>query len=358
MSENSSIGWTDHTLNPWWGCVKVHTGCRSCYAEAFDKRVGGDHWGNGPRRMILGEWGKPAKWDREAAEKFGRRARVFCASMCDIFEDYNGPVVDQQGNPVPLRDQVGNWTVPLLRDRALSIIEHTRNLTWLLLTKRPENIRAMVPRHWLESWPEHVWTGTSPCNQETADACIGHLLMVPGFHFLSCEPLLGPLDLTRVAAGPLCPQRPNHRVDVLRGGTWELTTGMVPKAQLPEFVNHSDMNRVHWVIVGGESGKARPCNVAWVRAIVKQCAASETPCFVKQLGSNVVCPNHQISDWLDECGKFGVDGTHTFGTVMQGDPVKVVGLGRKGDDPSLWPSDLRVQNWPESMNGALHVTAG
>lgn len=354
MSENSSIGWTDHTFNSWWGCVKVHAGCTHCYAESFDKRVGGSHWGNGPRRMILGEWGKPAKWNAEAIEKFGRRARVFFCSMCDLFEDYNGPVVDQQGNPVPIPGDTGHWTVPALRQRVFNIIEKTPNLTPLLLTKRPENIRAMVPHYWLDNWPEHVWTGTSPCNQETADACIPDLLSVPGRHFLSCEPLIGPLDLLRVKAGALCPQRPAHRVDVLRGGTWDLRTGMVPARELPEFVNHSDMARIEWVIVGGESGKARPCNVAWIRSVVKQCGDSGTPCFVKQLGSNVVCRNDEISDWLDECS-MSLDCVETEGVRMQGDLVTMVGLGRKGDNPDLWPSDLRVQNWPESMNGALHA---
>lgn len=87
MSSETKIQWTDHTFNPWWGCTKVHDGCKNCYAEAFDKRVGGAHWGTrASRRMILGEWGNPAKWNKVAAAS-GVRARVFCASMCDLFEE-------------------------------------------------------------------------------------------------------------------------------------------------------------------------------------------------------------------------------------------------------------------------------
>jgi protein gp37 len=85
--KNSEINWCDHTFNPGWGCSKVSPACDHCYAEAWDKRYGGDHWGKGAPRRMFGEahWQEPVKWNR-ALEGTGRRERVFCASMADVFE--------------------------------------------------------------------------------------------------------------------------------------------------------------------------------------------------------------------------------------------------------------------------------
>lgn len=214
MSENTNIEWCTHTFNAWWGCTKVHTGCANCYAEATDARWGGDHWGkDASRRMILGEWGKPAKWNREA-EAAGTPATVFASSMCDVFEAFDGAVVNQQDqrlyierpgrlinaeiarNLITTTDTGDPVTLAYLRSKLWPIIESTPWLRWLLLTKRPENIMGMVPESWREAWPAHVWTGTSPVNQKTADECIPHLLKVPGKHFLSVEPMVGPVNVS------------------------------------------------------------------------------------------------------------------------------------------------------------------
>jgi protein gp37 len=104
MSQNSPIEWTDHTFNPWWGCVKVSPACAHCYAEQVDRRYGSygqpgapskgipaqaPHWGPGSERRFFGDkhWNEPLKWNA-AAQKAGKRARVFCASMADVFEDH------------------------------------------------------------------------------------------------------------------------------------------------------------------------------------------------------------------------------------------------------------------------------
>jgi protein gp37 len=293
MSSNSDIQWTNHTFNPWWGCTKVHSGCTNCYAETLDKRFGPSHWGNNPRRMVLGEWGKPAKWNAQAAD-LGVKARVFCASMCDLFEDYQGPVVDQQGKEL-------EWTVDRLRRRVFEMIEKTPWLEWQLLTKRPENVTRMVPSEWLDQWPTNALTGTSPCNQETADKCIKDLAQVPGRRFLSCEPLVGPIDIS-----------------------------------LPLHIGWID-----WVIVGGESGNnSRPCDIDWIRRVVTDCKAEGVPVFVKQLGSK---PRE-----LNKRGRAHVS-LMPFEWDDGGENIErwYKPRDKKGGDPSEWPEDLRVRQFPE-----------
>lgn len=314
MSENTNIEWCNHTFNAWWGCMKVHTGCKNCYAESWDARWGGKHWGpNASRRMILGEWAKPYQWN-EAARIAGVPATVFASSMCDVFEDFTGPVVDQQGKPVvargcfsPLLESLltdkREWTIPALRRRLFDIIRETTNLRWLLLTKRPKNIIKMVPRHWVNGdasggWPAHVWTGTSPVNQETADECIPELLNVPGKHFLSVEPMLGTVDLSAYF-----------------GGEYVALPG--------DRVERSYNFGIHWVICGGESGaNARPFDVAWARSLRDRCKAAGVPFFAKQLGSKPM-----------------------RGVLGEGDPITI--KHKKGGDPTEWPEDLRVRELPD-----------
>jgi len=86
--KNSKIEWCDHTFNPWWGCAKVSPGCAHCYAESLAKRTGNAVWGHESPRRFFGDshWNEPLKWDA-AAKAEGRRKRVFCASMADVFED-------------------------------------------------------------------------------------------------------------------------------------------------------------------------------------------------------------------------------------------------------------------------------
>ena len=125
MGAESKIEWTDHTFNPWWGCEKVSPGCAHCYADAFAKRLGHGTtrpklWGPGSERKVASEamWREPIKWNR-SAEKAGKRARVFCASMADVFEDRPDLLVP--------------------RARLFRLVAATPHLDWLLLTKRPEN---------------------------------------------------------------------------------------------------------------------------------------------------------------------------------------------------------------------------
>lgn len=251
MGKASGIQWTNHTFNPWWGCEKVSPGCKHCYAETFAARPihvlpGGGKgalpiWGGAStvRRFFGdGHWRDPVAWNR-AAEKAKTRARVFCASMADVFEDR--------------RDLDAH------RARLFELIEATPWLDWQLLTKRPQNMARLAPDRWRDGWPENVWAGCTVENQEESDRRIKHLLMVPArVRFLSMEPLLGPADLD----------------------PWFTTIG-APEDRLPPE------QALHWIIVGGESGKgARPFDLAWARDLIRQCDAAGVAMFLKQLGSN------------------------------------------------------------------------
>lgn len=227
--ENSEIAWTDNTFNPWIGCTKVSDGCKNCYAEALmDKRMGKAKWGPQGVRVKTGAdyWKQPIRWNRKA-EREGKRVKVFCASLADLFED-NG--------------QVENWRMDLFE-----LIDDTPALDWLLLTKRPENVMQMVPYSWIVvGFPENVWMGTTVEDQKAADTRIEELELIPArIRFLSCEPLLGPIDF--------------H--------------GNIP---------------FNWCIVGGESGaNCRPMKAEWAISIKKQCDAAYVPFFMKQLSQTV-----------------------------------------------------------------------
>lgn len=253
MAENSKIEWCDHTFNPWAGCTKVSPACDNCYAEADQKRFRFVEWGaNAPRRRTSAAyWKQPLKWNAEA-EKDGSRRKVFCASWADVFDNHKS--IDPQ------------WRLDLWE-----LISETPNLDWLLLTKRPQNFKRYLPDEWDGGtwggpWP-NVWLGTTVENQQEADRRIPHLLDVPArVRFLSCEPLLGPVDLTRIFH-----DHPAH-TDALRGIYWS------ERGQKEE-------GQIHWVIAGGESGpNARPSHLDWFRDLRDQCAAADVPFFFKQWG--------------------------------------------------------------------------
>lgn len=260
MGEGSRIEWTDHTFNPWIGCTKVSEACRHCYAETYADRYQIATWGPGGTRKRTAEstWAQPRKWSRQAKAE-GVKRFVFCASLADIFE---------------ARDDLDPIRADLWR-----LIEECDGLTWLLLTKRPEEIRRRVPAAWLEpgGWPAHVWAGTSVEDQPAADTRIPHLLGVPApVRFLSMEPLLGPVDLGKL--WPMCWSHPARMTlaEARANGSAKLA---------PQKLAHRDARRIDWVIVGGESGPgARPMHPAWARSVRDQCAAAKVPFHFKQWG--------------------------------------------------------------------------
>jgi len=136
MGVVTKIAWCDHTFNPWWGCTQVSPLCDHCYAMMLDIRwFQRAHWGPGvPRRYFGGaHWHAPLKWDRSAQQE-GRRHRVFCASMADVFDNE----VDQ------------------VRDRLWWLTRQTPNLDWIVLTKRIGYAPDMLPEDWGAGYP-NVW---------------------------------------------------------------------------------------------------------------------------------------------------------------------------------------------------------
>lgn len=315
--QNSKIEWTDHTFNAWEGCTKVSPGCAHCYAETRNARFGGGeapNWGKGaPRRRTSPDnWKQPLKWDSAAETAMLRagmdralqpyvRPRVFCASLADWLDD-----------EVPIA-----WLVDLL-----VLMHATPNLDWLLLTKRPQNFATRIreARAWMIghlyaqtergqsmirvnpnlaaglpligkpvdklrseyaryadalemvcAWtcsdaenrddepPANVWIGTTVEDQQRADERIPILLTIPArVRFLSCEPLLGRVNLGLM--------------------------GTVPKDIAPAAYTMT-YQMIHWVICGGESGKdARPMNPDWARHLRSQCETFKVAFFFKQWG--------------------------------------------------------------------------
>lgn len=241
MGKGSGIAWTDHTFNPWWGCVKVSPACDNCYAEAWDARFadeGQAHWGKDAARKFFGEkhWNEPLKWNRDARKAHNtvaapgvprkQRTLVFCASMADVFESG--------------REDLTAW-----RFKLWSTIVQTPYLTWLLLTKRPQNIKRMLPEElagapniWLGTTiesPEYVWRAETLVTENPRASA----------RFVSAEPLVA-----SIAA--------------------EIEPYLFPGG-------------IDWLISGCESGAgARSTPTDWYRELLRRCTAKGARFFLKQ----------------------------------------------------------------------------
>lgn len=228
MGANTTIEWTTHTFNGWWGCTEVPlpsgSACDNCYAREFAKRFG-VKWGNEAERRIASEnvWAQPLMWNN-AAEKAGRRDTVFAFSMGDVFEPKHG-------------------LEPYVK-RLRGLIADTPNLIWLLLTKRPAVAAMMVDRMGL---PDNALVGVTIESQEAFDARRRQIESIGKTVFLSCEPMLSAINF--------------------------------PPGWLETYCE--------WVICGGESGhKARPMQPDWARGLRDQAVAAGTPFFFKQAKIN------------------------------------------------------------------------
>jgi len=321
MSANTSIEWTDASWNPIrglkgrWSCTKVSPGCQNCYAEAMNVRFGGPPY-------TVGEDG--LRLDYEALElplRWRKPRRVFVCSMTDLFDTRV---------PAP-------WI-----EKIFDVMVRASHHTYQVLTKRSNRMRdilgprprgiglyaaeGLVPRPW-----PHIWLGVSVEDQERADERVPDLLETPAaVRFVSAEPLLGPVDFTRVDGSTR---------DALKGYDFEL---IEPWPDNPP--------KVDWVIVGGESGPgARPCDLAWIRSIRDQCRAAGAAVFVKQLG-RWIAGDHAgfcAQSWLFPGGSRWVPPVIGYRADHRPEGAVAFSLmDLKGGSWSEWPADLRVREWP------------
>lgn len=272
---NTSIEWTDKSWNPiaayyegkrGWMCSKPSIGCQHCYAEKINLRLG-----NGlrytPENAAKVDWqlvnlDEPGKWRKPQ--------RCFVESMGDLFHE---------SLPDELIGRV--WS------KMLEFPQHT----FQVLTKRPGRMRELVTRLTDEAArkglrsADHIWLGTSVENQEQADRRVAELLKIPAaVRFLSCEPLLGPVDLVNLAQKM---QFGEHCYNALACDVDPVDDG--------EFAGRC----VNWVIVGGESGpNARPMVLEWAIDLREQCRLAGVPFHFKQMGTRPMLSGkpYRISD--------------------------------------------------------------
>ena len=249
MGKDSKIEWTDHTVNLWWGCSKVHTGCKNCYAEYFsDVRYKKNLWGKESKRQrIKSAFSDLDKYQRKAAEE-DKISKIFCGSMMDIFEEDS-----LLHNPDELNSSIHDLRVKLFNK--INNGEYN-NLIFLFLTKRPENILNSIPAIWINKIPKNVWFGVSISNQKTADRYL-EIMQQLNFDnlFLSLEPQIGGIDL---------------------------------------FSFLKKVN-IKWIIQGGESGhKRRSFEIKWAYDILTQCRNFGIAYFFKQIDKIQPIPSDLI----------------------------------------------------------------
>ncbi len=289
----TEIGWTHRpntvgrTWNPVQGCRRISPGCQHCYAERLAARFAETGWSKGLIDLKTRKWNGNARLaNHKLGEPFGwaNPATVFVNSMSDLF--YDGFSFEEIAAVFGVMWANPQHTFQILTKRAKRMREWFR---WIA-TVSPElgpigycvaEATAALPDHRKGymvraaqvaheagvalggAWPlPNVWIGTSSENQETAEERIPDLLATPAaVHFISAEPLIGGIDLTRI-------------------GQWQ----GAPLSALEEIVGFVNRPPLSWVVIGCESGPgARDCDNEWVRTLVAQCAAQRVPVFLKQL---------------------------------------------------------------------------
>lgn len=302
MAKESGIEWTDATWNPVTGCEKVSEGCANCYAEKTSERLatmGQDKYQDvtedgrwtGSVRVHPDVIDEPRDWPAR---------RVFVCSMSDLFH----PDV-----PVEHLDQV------------FQVMHEADQHIYQVLTKRPRRMAGYLKRELPWDDPEHgslgdllsetdthIWVGTSVEHQDAADERIPALLDArASLRFLSCEPLLGRVDLTT----RWCPACGREALGAVERELCPYCQTRMHLLPAPEGID--------WVIAGGESGRdPRPVEPKWISGLIHQCRESGTPIFVKQLGSA----------WANAAGADDA----------------------KGGDPEEWPEAYRHREWPEEVD--------
>lgn len=254
MGDKSKISWCNATWNPIVGCTIVSPACTNCYAmqwanQMLDGNPKSPHY-DGTTKKVNGNavWtgkiniapdsilNKPLDW---------RKPRIiFVNSMSDLFH-------------VDVPDK---WI-----DMIIEVIKQCPQHRFLVLTKRPQRMRDYMVNYYMKHTevPHNLWLGVTAENQETANERVPLLLETPAFiRFVSAEPLLGPIDFSKVYEG--------------KENSYSSKAEPYPK--------------LDWVIVGGESGKnARPTHPDWIMDILHECNQFNTPFFFKQWGEFCPC---------------------------------------------------------------------
>ena len=358
MGETSSIAWTDATVSFWWGCTKVGPGCDHCYAEQWDRRVGGAHWGVGvPRRKIASavklmhrldnqysEWAADAEVARGNARAFGlpvpdmaNRRRVFVQSMSDLFDL---EVPDEWFHEA--------WDTCHACDR----------INLQIVTKRLPAIEKRMAQSARAGWPQHAGLIATVVNQEEADRDVPRLLALKArlnipWVGLSIEPMLGPITLKPewlggedeveaqrgvcLSGGSERRGQSSSQADAPTGAGNQAETSGRREApvdcerlrnQIPSGIQNRARRSVgiSWVISGGESKQGkdhqpRTFDLAWARSLRDQCSEAGVSFFMKQLGSNPIDSDRFVDDVPDP----------------------------KGANPEEWPHGLQVRQFPPQL---------
>lgn len=243
----TTIEWTDETWNPVTGCTKVSAGCKNCYAERITERFGRQKFTD----IILhrDRVDQPFKWKKPRM--------VFVNSMSDLFHE----------------DIPDGFIVNVF----CTMVSNQRH-TFQVLTKRPERMREVIGNSRVMP---NVWLGVSCEDQETANERIPCLLQTPAaVRFVSCEPLLGPIDFYE--CGSLGPEMGDPvAFSALKG--FDGGDPVIPG--------------IDWVIAGGESGPGFRAPIKpWFESIRDQCLAAKVPFFFKQWGGRFPKSNGRILD--------------------------------------------------------------
>ncbi len=309
MSDTTGIEWCNSTWNPVRGCSRMSAGCRHCYAERVAARFcgpGQPYAGLAKRKLVViqddtvrdvprhrlepGWTGEVRMVPEHLADplRWRRPRRIFVNSMSDLFHE---KLSDEQIALVfGVMALAAQHTYQVLTKRAKRMRQWCSRWTLemcldvLAHYALPSGERIQGPGVWnrparkdwfdVENFPAPwIWLGVSVENQDAADERIPELLQTPAaVRFLSCEPLLGPIELHHLRAG--------------FGGDVRL-----PEAHYSALQRHHDDNYyesdtvIDWVIAGCESGQgARPCDIAWLRALRDQCRCAGVPFFLKQAG--------------------------------------------------------------------------
>ncbi|MEN6325821.1 MAG: phage Gp37/Gp68 family protein [Syntrophomonas sp.] len=297
---DTKIEWADKTWNPVTGCSPISEGCKNCFAKRMASRLQGrcGYPKDNPFLVVKHDdvFMLPIKWRKPS--------RIFVCSMGDLFHDaveerwidavfaamgstYDTSCVDENNVATGYKQRHVYMVLTKRPERMRDYILELLKLDWESLRKRFYHIAmgmcdiirgplyahmnaSMIVATWIKQGMPGLWLGVTAENQARADERIPILLQTPAaVRFVSIEPMLGEIDLTRINIGPVASYN-TLAGEILEPGS--VTSG-------------HGVNKLDWAICGGETGTgARPMHPDWVRSLRDQCQAAGTPFFFKSWG--------------------------------------------------------------------------